>query len=275
MTPVEIEKIFRDEAGRALATLIRLVGDFDLAEDGLQEAFAVGAGALACSGRAVQPAGVAGQCRTQQGDRPHPPANHPARQAGRTRRTRCCSAAPALRRRRRRRARRRHAAADLHLLPSGVRGRGPGRADAAHGVRADHRRGGPRLSRQRGCDGAAAGPRQAEDPARRHSLRGAGPRSAGAAAARRARGHLSRLHRGLCGHRRRGFDAAESGARGDPAGSPARCADAAAGRDQGAAGADAAARRPPRLARHRGRRHRAAGRTGSRRGGIPARSPKA
>src|SRR5260221_10321359 len=41
MTPIEIEKIFRDEAGRALATLIRLVGDFDLAEDVLQEAFAV------------------------------------------------------------------------------------------------------------------------------------------------------------------------------------------------------------------------------------------
>jgi RNA polymerase sigma-70 factor (ECF subfamily) len=41
MTPAEIEHIFRDEAGRALATLIRLVGDFDLAEDVLQEAFAV------------------------------------------------------------------------------------------------------------------------------------------------------------------------------------------------------------------------------------------
>src|SRR6201992_2459254 len=41
MTPGEIEKIFRDEAARALATLIRLVGDFDLAEDVLQEAFAV------------------------------------------------------------------------------------------------------------------------------------------------------------------------------------------------------------------------------------------
>jgi RNA polymerase sigma-70 factor, ECF subfamily len=41
ITSSEIEKIFRDEAGRALATLIRLVGDFDLAEDSLQEAFAV------------------------------------------------------------------------------------------------------------------------------------------------------------------------------------------------------------------------------------------
>jgi RNA polymerase sigma-70 factor (ECF subfamily) len=41
MTPSDIEKIFRDEAGRALATLIRLVGDFDLAQDALQDAFAV------------------------------------------------------------------------------------------------------------------------------------------------------------------------------------------------------------------------------------------
>jgi RNA polymerase sigma-70 factor, ECF subfamily len=41
MRSSEIEKIFRDEAGRALDTLSRLVGDFDLAEDALQEAFAV------------------------------------------------------------------------------------------------------------------------------------------------------------------------------------------------------------------------------------------
>jgi RNA polymerase sigma-70 factor, ECF subfamily len=41
MTPTEIDKIFRDETGRALATLIRLLGDFDLAEDALQDAFAV------------------------------------------------------------------------------------------------------------------------------------------------------------------------------------------------------------------------------------------
>src|SRR6266700_2003640 len=41
MSPTEIEKLFRDEAGRALATLIRLGGDFDLAQDALQDAFAV------------------------------------------------------------------------------------------------------------------------------------------------------------------------------------------------------------------------------------------
>ncbi|MFT4277024.1 MAG: sigma factor [Rhodopseudomonas sp.] len=40
MTPAEIDILFRTEAGRALATLIRLVGDFDLAEDALQDAFA-------------------------------------------------------------------------------------------------------------------------------------------------------------------------------------------------------------------------------------------
>jgi RNA polymerase sigma-70 factor, ECF subfamily len=36
-----IEEIFRREAGRVLATLIRLLGDFDLAEEARQEAFAV------------------------------------------------------------------------------------------------------------------------------------------------------------------------------------------------------------------------------------------
>src|ERR1700710_1834246 len=40
MTPADIETVFRNEAGRALATLIRLVGDFESAEDALQDAFA-------------------------------------------------------------------------------------------------------------------------------------------------------------------------------------------------------------------------------------------
>jgi RNA polymerase sigma-70 factor (ECF subfamily) len=34
-----IEKLYRDESGRILATLIRLLGDFDLAEDALHDAF--------------------------------------------------------------------------------------------------------------------------------------------------------------------------------------------------------------------------------------------
>jgi RNA polymerase sigma-70 factor (ECF subfamily) len=37
---MDFESVYREERPRALATLIRLVGDFDLAEDSLQEAFA-------------------------------------------------------------------------------------------------------------------------------------------------------------------------------------------------------------------------------------------
>jgi RNA polymerase sigma-70 factor, ECF subfamily len=37
---VDFEAVYRDERPRALATLIRLLGDFDLAEESLQEAFA-------------------------------------------------------------------------------------------------------------------------------------------------------------------------------------------------------------------------------------------
>jgi RNA polymerase sigma-70 factor, ECF subfamily len=38
---MDLEKLHREESGRVLATLIRLLGDFDLAEEVLQEAYAV------------------------------------------------------------------------------------------------------------------------------------------------------------------------------------------------------------------------------------------
>src|SRR5262249_49399481 len=38
---MDIERLYRDESGRILATLIRLLGDFDLAEEAMQEALAV------------------------------------------------------------------------------------------------------------------------------------------------------------------------------------------------------------------------------------------
>jgi RNA polymerase sigma-70 factor, ECF subfamily len=41
LDPAEIGRIFREEAGRSLAALIRVFGDIDLAEDAVQEAFAV------------------------------------------------------------------------------------------------------------------------------------------------------------------------------------------------------------------------------------------
>jgi RNA polymerase sigma-70 factor, ECF subfamily len=35
-----VERVFREESGRAVATLIRVLGDFDLAEEAVQDAFA-------------------------------------------------------------------------------------------------------------------------------------------------------------------------------------------------------------------------------------------
>jgi predicted RNA polymerase sigma factor len=37
----EIARIFREESGRSVATLIRVFGDVDVAEDAVQEAFAI------------------------------------------------------------------------------------------------------------------------------------------------------------------------------------------------------------------------------------------
>ncbi|HXD91028.1 MAG TPA: RNA polymerase sigma factor [Candidatus Binataceae bacterium] len=41
MTPSVLDQLYRDEFGRILASLIHLIGDFDLAEDAVQEAFAL------------------------------------------------------------------------------------------------------------------------------------------------------------------------------------------------------------------------------------------
>ena len=39
--PTQIERVFRDESGRAVATLVRLFGSIDIAEEAVQDAFAV------------------------------------------------------------------------------------------------------------------------------------------------------------------------------------------------------------------------------------------
>jgi RNA polymerase sigma-70 factor, ECF subfamily len=51
----EIETIFRNEAGRVLATLIRLLGDFDLAEEALQDAAAAAVTQWPASGMPENP----------------------------------------------------------------------------------------------------------------------------------------------------------------------------------------------------------------------------
>lgn len=51
-----VEEIFRAEHGRILATLIRLLGDFDAAEEALQEAFAAALERWPATGRPANPA---------------------------------------------------------------------------------------------------------------------------------------------------------------------------------------------------------------------------
>ncbi|MEV4556255.1 DUF6596 domain-containing protein [Kitasatospora sp. NPDC049285] len=53
----EVERVFRAEYGRAVAVLIRLTGDIDLAEEAVQEAFAVAAERWPAAGLPPSPAG--------------------------------------------------------------------------------------------------------------------------------------------------------------------------------------------------------------------------
>ena len=68
--PALIERAFRDEWGRVLATLIGLLGDFDLAEEAVQDAFALAAERWPRDGCAARSAGVAGDRRAPARDRP-------------------------------------------------------------------------------------------------------------------------------------------------------------------------------------------------------------
>ena len=52
---MDLDRLFRDESGRILASLIRLVGDFDRAEEAMQEAFAVAAERWPAEGVPVNP----------------------------------------------------------------------------------------------------------------------------------------------------------------------------------------------------------------------------
>ena len=51
----DVARVFREESGRILATLIRLLGDFDLAEEVMQEAFATALEQWPANGAPVNP----------------------------------------------------------------------------------------------------------------------------------------------------------------------------------------------------------------------------
>ena len=117
----EIERVFREEYGRAVAVLVRVFGDIDIAEEAVQDAFAAAVRALAVGRPAAEPGGLDHHHRPQPGDRPPAPRGLPRRpaRAGRAAARRATS-----RTRGGRRARR-PAAPDLHLLPPGARRRPP------------------------------------------------------------------------------------------------------------------------------------------------------
>ncbi len=69
MTPVgpaDVERVFREEYGRAVSVLVRLLGDIDLAEEAVQEAFVAAVHPLAGGGGAAEPG------RLDHHDRPQP-----------------------------------------------------------------------------------------------------------------------------------------------------------------------------------------------------------
>ncbi|HSK25507.1 MAG TPA: RNA polymerase sigma factor [Jiangellales bacterium] len=57
MTGLDIERVFREEYGRAVAVLIRVLGDIDLAEESVQEAFAAAVQRWPTTGLPPSPAG--------------------------------------------------------------------------------------------------------------------------------------------------------------------------------------------------------------------------
>jgi RNA polymerase sigma-70 factor, ECF subfamily len=53
----DVERVFREEYGRAVSVLVRAFSDIDVAEDGVQEAFAVAARRWPADGLPPSPSG--------------------------------------------------------------------------------------------------------------------------------------------------------------------------------------------------------------------------
>ena len=57
LAAAQVERVFRQDSGRAVATLVRLFGDIDIAEEAVQEAFAIAVQTWPTSGVPPSPAG--------------------------------------------------------------------------------------------------------------------------------------------------------------------------------------------------------------------------
>ena len=172
VTARPIERVFREHYGRAVAVLVRLLGDIDAAEEAVQDAFVTAVAALAGRRRPAQP-GRAGSSR--------PPATGPSTGCGGrapartgTPRPRCLHAEPE--------------PAEEGPVPDdrlrliftcchpALAVRRAGRADPAAARRPDH--GGDRVGvpRARADDGAAAGAGEGARSATPASRTGCRPR---------------------------------------------------------------------------------------------------
>ena len=76
-----VERVFREEYGRLIASLVRRFGDIDIAEEAAGEALRGRAGEVAGVRRATQPRRLAHHHRGQPRDRPDPPREAARRQA--------------------------------------------------------------------------------------------------------------------------------------------------------------------------------------------------
>ena len=209
-----LDEVFRDEWGRVLATLVGQFGDFDLAEEATQEAFAVAAERWPRDGMPPNPgAWLTITARNRAIDRIR-------REATLAEKTKLLEAQETEATMDEPEARGdvvsgRAARADLHVLPSGARARGAGGADAASAGRAHDRGDRPRLPRRARDDEAAAVAREAEDQGGRDPVQRAARPPPARAAGRGARRRLPDLQRGIRGprstwHRRRSVSAAPS-----------------------------------------------------------------
>ena len=237
----------RDEWGRIVASLIRMFGDWDLAEECAQEAFAQALRSWRRSGVPDSPgAWVTTVARNRARDRLRRRANERVKleQAARLPHGPSEPAEDDERRDRR------PAAADVHLLPPGAFPRGACGAHAALPRRRHDGRDRASLPRQRTDHGEATRAGQAQDRRSRHSLSRAAAPPARRAHHGRPRRALPAVQRGLCG-RGRGLHSRRPLHRGDPAHAAARRAAARRHGGTGTPGAGAAPAFTPRRAPRR------------------------